>query len=154
MNSTTTRKARAGAHAFLGTSNSIWEDNLEQGVGFLAFNKMQTFFLISPGMSLTWLLPVDFLTSKKGFAQVAVFFLCGVLLLCPANYFAKPVVTSYFWELCSQLQVGLKAINGFSSYYEGWRVTTHTGHEAEASFPLEIIWKSERHSQNLGRTFQ
>jgi len=44
MNSTTTRKAGARAHAFSGTSNSIWEDNLEQRVGFLAFNKVQTFF--------------------------------------------------------------------------------------------------------------
>lgn len=98
MNSTTTRKAGARAHAFLGTSNSIWEDNLEQGVGFLAFNKMQAFVWISPGMYLTSLFPVYFLTSKKGFTYIAVFFLCisRVLLLRPDNYFAKPVVTSIF----------------------------------------------------------
>lgn len=79
MNSTTTRKAGAKAHAFLGTSNSIWEDNLEQGVGFLAFNKMQTFFWISPGMFLTSLFPVDFLTPKKGCTYIAVLPSVGAL---------------------------------------------------------------------------
>lgn len=55
-------------------------------------------------------------------------------------------MTSYFWELCSQLQAGLNTINGFSSNYEGWRVTTHMRHEAEASFPLEMdlkLWQAQ-----------
>lgn len=153
MNSTTTRKAGARAHAFLGTSNSIWEDNLEQGVGFLAVNKMQAFVWISPGMYLTSLFPVYFLTSKKGFTYIAVFssVLAGFYSSVQTIILQNLLWPQYFLELCSQLQAGLKAINGFSCYYEEWRVTMHLGHEAEASFPLEMIWNFEKHHQNLGR---